>query len=94
MKYQMLITAAIVAAVSVPLTAKAQGVPGGFAHGAEEGFRVAGPIGAVVGAPIGAVVGGIEGVLGITPSYAQPQVVHHRVVHRSSRKHRRAQYVQ
>ena len=96
MKSKMLFAAAIVAAVIVPLSAQAQGVPGGFAHGAQEGYRIAGPIGAVVGAPIGGVIGGIEGVLGITPSYAQPQpvVVQTRVVRRSVRKHRRARYVQ
>ena len=94
MNSKMLFAVAIVAAVTVPLTAQAQGVPGGFAHGAQEGYRIAGPIGAVVGAPIGGVIGGIEGVLGISPSYGQPQVVHQRVVYVKGRKHRRVRYVQ
>jgi hypothetical protein len=91
-----LFAATIIAAIIVPLTAQAQGVPGGFVHGAQEGYRIAGPIGAIVGAPIGGVIGGVEGVLGITPAYSQPQpqVVQTRVVRRSARKYRRARYVQ
>jgi hypothetical protein len=79
----MLYAGVIVAAIAAPLTAQAQGVPGGFVHGANEGYRIAGPVGAVVGAPVGAVVGGVEGLLGITPAYyepAPPRVAHRRVV--------------
>ena len=68
----MLFAGVIVAAIALPLTAQAQGVPGGFAHGANEGYRIAGPVGAVVGAPVGGVIGGIEGVLGIGPAYREP----------------------
>ncbi len=81
----------MVAAMAAPLSAQAQGVPGGFAHGANEGWRIAGPIGAVVGAPVGGVIGGIEGVLGISPAYQEPpRVTHQRVVRTSGKKSRRA----
>ena len=86
MKSQLLYAGVIVAAVAAPLTAQAQGVPGGFVHGANEGFRIAGPIGAVVGAPVGGVIGGVEGLLGVTPAYAEPPPrVHHRRVVRKKR---------
>jgi len=79
----MLYAGVIVAAIAAPLTAQAQGVPGGFVHGANEGFRIAGPIGAVVGAPVGGVIGGVEGLLGVGPVYVAeppPRVYHRRVV--------------
>jgi hypothetical protein len=86
----MLFASVIVAAIAVPLAAQAQGVPGGFAHGADEGYRIAGPVGAVVGAPVGGVIGGIEGVLGIRPAYREaPRVTHRRVVRVSGKKSRR-----
>src|SRR5215212_8336508 len=53
------------ALVAAPLTAQAQGVPGGAAHGFYEGNRIAGPVGAVVGTAVGGVIGGVEGVFGI-----------------------------
>ena len=53
------------AMIAAPLTAQAQGVPGGAAHGFHEGNRIAGPVGAVVGTAVGGVIGGVEGVLGI-----------------------------
>ena len=92
MKSQLLCASVIVAAMSAPLAAQAQGVPGGFAHGASEGWRIAGPIGAVVGAPVGGVIGGIEGVLGVGPSYQEPppRVAQRRVVRVSGNKSRRA----
>jgi hypothetical protein len=90
-KSQLLYAAVIVAAMSAPFAAQAQGVPGGFAHGANEGWRIAGPIGAVVGAPVGGVIGGIEGVLGVGPSYQEPpRVAQRRVVRASGKKSRRA----
>jgi hypothetical protein len=96
-KSQLLCASVIVAAMSVPLAAQAQGVPGGFAHGASEGWRIAGPIGAVVGAPVGGVIGGIEGVLGVGPAYnvapayqEPPRVAQRRVVRVSGKKSRRA----
>jgi hypothetical protein len=72
MKLRVLISAAILAIVAVPVAAHAQGVPGGVAHGAYEGNRRAGPVGAVVGAAVGGVIGGIEGVLGTDRVYYQP----------------------
>jgi len=65
-----------VVAISAPLTAQAQGVPGGFAYGVHEGYRIAGPVGAVVGGPVGGVIGGVEGVLGVGPHYGRPRVYH------------------
>ena len=60
------------ALVAAPLTAQAQGVPGGAAHGFHEGNRIAGPVGAVVGTAVGGVIGGVEGVLGVRPAaYSQ-----------------------
>jgi len=67
-----------VVAISAPLTAQAQGVPGGFAYGVHEGYRVAGPLGAVVGGPVGGVIGGVQGVLGVGGPgyYGRPRVYH------------------
>lgn len=53
------------ALAALPLSAQAQGVPGGAAHGFHEGNRIAGPVGAVVGTAVGGVIGGVEGVLGV-----------------------------
>jgi hypothetical protein len=57
--------ALMAAAIIVPLSASAQGVPGGVERGAREGERAAGPVGAVVGGTIGGVVGGVTGILGV-----------------------------
>ena len=82
--------------VAAPLTAQAQGVPGGATHGFYEGNRIAGPVGAVVGTAVGGVIGGVEGVLGIRPAaYSQdmdappPPVYRHRKAKRSKMKHAR-----
>ena len=53
------------ASVLLPLSASAQGVPGGVERGAREGERAAGPVGAIVGGTVGGVVGGVAGVLGV-----------------------------
>jgi hypothetical protein len=58
-------TAAIAVALVFPVSAMAQGVPGGIEPGAREGERAGGPVGAVVGGTIGGVVGGVAGVLGV-----------------------------
>jgi len=91
-KSYMLFAGVIVAAITMPLAAQAQGVPGGFVHGANEGWRIAGPVGAVVGAPVGGVIGGVEGLLGVGPAYHEPPppVAHRRVVRVSGKKSRRA----
>ena len=57
--------ALILATTAIPLTASAQGVPGGVDRGAREGERAAGPVGAVVGGVLGGVAGGVAGVLGV-----------------------------
>jgi len=73
-------------AISAPLSAQAQGVPGGFVHGVHEGYRIAGPVGAVVGGPVGGVIGGVQGVLGVGPYYGRPRVYHrHHVRKRAAR---------
>ena len=91
------------ALVAAPLTAQAQGVPGGAAHGFHEGNRIAGPVGAVVGTAVGGVIGGVEGVLGInqrpaaytTYEEAPPPSYRPRKVYRAKAKHsRRAHRVQ
>jgi hypothetical protein len=56
--------ALLAAAIIAPLSASAQGLPGGVERGAGEGERAAGPVGAIVGGTIG-VVGGVAGVLGV-----------------------------
>ena len=62
---KVLAAAFLTAAIVVPLSASAQGVPGGVERGAREGERAAGPVGAIVGGTIGGVVGGVAGVLGV-----------------------------
>ena len=58
------------ALAAAPLSAQAQGIPGGAAYGFHEGNRIAGPIGAVVGTAVGGVIGGFEGVFGIQHAVA------------------------
>ena len=55
----------VAAAIIVPLSASAQGVPEGVERGAREGDRAGGPVGAIVGGTIGGVLGGVAGVLGV-----------------------------
>src|SRR5213079_2511433 len=81
-------------ALLAPLTAQAQGVPGGAAHGFHEGSRIAGPVGAVVGTAVGGVIGGVEGVLGINRSVAYtdyadapPPAYRQRRAYRAKTKH-------
>jgi Protein of unknown function (DUF1236) len=57
--------AAIAIALFIPVSAFAQGVPGGIERGARDGERAAGPVGAVVGGAVGGVVGGVAGILGV-----------------------------
>ncbi|MGB7089515.1 MAG: hypothetical protein WBD43_05570 [Methylovirgula sp.] len=53
------------AALSWPVSVRAQGLVGGAEQGAHEGNRAAGPVGAVVGGAVGAGVGAVNGALGI-----------------------------
>lgn len=61
--------ALLLALMSLPQAAKAQGIVRGAQEGAYQGNRVAGPVGGavggVVGAGVGGAVGAVEGVLGI-----------------------------
>jgi hypothetical protein len=77
-------TALLAAAVIVPFSASAQGVPGGVERGAREGERAAGPAGAIVGGTIGGVVGGVAGVLGVDqrPRFRSYVVEQHRPSYR------------
>jgi len=68
MKRATVFAGVIFTLIAAPLTAQAQGVPGGAAHGFHEGNRIAGPVGAVVGTAVGGVIGGVEGVLGVRPA--------------------------
>jgi hypothetical protein len=81
---QVLAAAFLSAAVVIPLSASAQGVPGGVERGAREGERAAGPVGAVVGGTIGGVVGGVTGVLGVDqrPRFHRYVVEEHRPSYR------------
>ena len=77
-------TTFLAAAILVPLSASAQGVPGGVERGAREGERAAGPVGAIVGGTIGGVVGGVAGVLGVDqrPRFRSYVVEQHRPSYR------------
>src|SRR6202163_4481763 len=55
----------VAAAIIVPLSASAQGVPEGVERGAREGDRAGGPVGAIVGGTVG-------GVLGVSPEFWAP----------------------
>jgi hypothetical protein len=98
MKCRILLASAATVLVISPLTAKAQGIPDGIAHGAYVGNNTAGPIGAVVGGAVGGIVGGFEGAFGIGPQYAAYSIetaapVHHRPYRvRHSYRHPRLHY--
>jgi hypothetical protein len=81
---KVLATAFLSAAVVIPLSASAQGVPGGVERGAREGERAAGPVGAIVGGTVGGVVGGLNGVLGVDqrPRFHRYVVEEHRPSYR------------
>ena len=96
----------VFAIIAAPLSAQAQGVPGGAAHGFHEGNRIAGPVGAVVGTAVGGVIGGVEGVLGVNqrpvaysygedappPAYRHRKVRRHYVYSHRVRHHARRTY--
>ena len=96
MKRATVFAGVIFTLIAAPLTAQAQGVPGGAAHGFHEGNRIAGPVGAVVGTAVGGVIGGVEGVLGVRPAaYSQdadvppPRAYKQRKAKRAKAKHAR-----
>ena len=81
------------ALAAAPLTAKAQGVPGGAAHGFHEGNRIAGPVGAVVGTAVGGVIGGVEGVLGVNQQragYSEEMAPPPRTYRRKAKRYKQA----
>ncbi|KQY97779.1 hypothetical protein ASD45_17345 [Pseudolabrys sp. Root1462] len=55
----------LIASLSIPLTAQAQGTLRGAERGAAQGNHDAGPVGAVVGGALGAVAGTVGGILGV-----------------------------
>ena len=91
------VLAGVLFALLAPVTAQAQGVPGGAAHGFHEGNRIAGPVGAVVGTAVGGVIGGVEGVLGVNQrpvaytdyTDAPPRSYRHRKAYRGKAKYSR-----
>ena len=70
MKIRFIVAAGVLAILSTPLAAQAQGIVRGGERGAAEGGRAAGPVGAAVGGVVsgvtGGVVGGVRGVLGVS----------------------------
>jgi hypothetical protein len=76
--------AAVAGLIALPLTAQAQGVPGGAARGAEEGGQAGGPLGAAVGGVVGGVTGGVAGLLGVDqrPRFREYVMREHRSTYR------------
>src|SRR5829696_10366790 len=60
-----MMSAALIAALTLPIGAQAQGIIGGAQRGAEGGAAAAGPVGGVVGGVLGGAAGGVAGLLGI-----------------------------
>ena len=56
MKFHIVFAAGVALALACPLSAQAQGIPDGIAHGADVGNQTAGPIGAVVGGAVGVLL--------------------------------------
>ena len=55
----------LLASLTLPMAAQAQGTIQGAERGAAQGARDAGPVGAVVGGTLGAVAGTVGGILGV-----------------------------
>jgi hypothetical protein len=97
MRRTVVLAGVLFALAGAPMTAQAQGVPGGAAHGFNEGGRIAGPVGAIVGTAVGGVIGGVEGVLGINQrpvaysgyENAPPPSYRHRRAYRAKVKYSR-----
>jgi hypothetical protein len=68
-KTRLALAGGVLALLTIPHLAHAQGIVRGAQEGAYEGRRAAGPVGEVVGGAVGAGVGGaigaVDGVLGI-----------------------------
>jgi hypothetical protein len=65
MQTKILVPTMLLALMTMPMAAHAQGTVRGMERGAAQGERDAGPVGAVVGGTIGAVAGTIGGILGV-----------------------------
>ena len=58
-------TTTVLAMLTVPVAAYAQGTVRGAEEGVREGGRAAGPVGAIVGGAVGAATGTVGGILGV-----------------------------
>jgi hypothetical protein len=65
MKTKLLGSTLLLALLTLPMAAQAQGTVRGAERGAAQGERDAGPVGAVVGGALGAVAGTVGGILGV-----------------------------
>ena len=65
MQAKGLVAAALIAMLTAPVIARAEGTVRGAQEGAEEGGRAAGPLGAIVGGTVGAATGTVGGILGV-----------------------------
>jgi hypothetical protein len=80
MKKTALISAAILAGLTFPIAANAQGTIRGAEEGAAAGGRAGGPLGAIVGGTVGAATGTVGGILGVDdrPRFREYVVREHR----------------
>jgi hypothetical protein len=80
MKTTALMSVVLLAAVTVPIAAQAQGTVRGAEKGAAAGGRTGGPVGAIVGGTVGAAAGTVGGILGIDdrPRFREYVVREHR----------------
>jgi hypothetical protein len=58
-------TTTLLALLTAPIAAHAQGTVRGAEEGVREGGRAAGPVGAIVGGAVGAATGTVGGILGV-----------------------------
>jgi hypothetical protein len=65
MRTTWLKTTTVLALLTVPVAAYAQGTVRGAEEGVREGGRAAGPVGAIVGGAVGAATGTVGGILGV-----------------------------
>lgn len=65
MNNKILTPLALIAMLTLPMAAQAQGTLRGAEEGAAEGGRAAGPVGAIVGGAVGAAAGTVGGILGV-----------------------------
>jgi hypothetical protein len=65
MRMTWLKTTTVLAMLTVPVAAYAQGTVRGAEEGVREGGRAGGPVGAIVGGAVGAATGTVGGILGV-----------------------------